>query len=91
MSDAARTSSTFPGVGAMSVVASGWVSDRIVVNGRWLVLFLGMRATAAALSLQMSMPLSAAGMTRVRACFRSITHPIGVNRNFRFTENWSPQ
>jgi OPA family glycerol-3-phosphate transporter-like MFS transporter len=61
VSDAARLSSIFPGVGAVSVVASGWLSDRIGVNGRSLVLFLGLAATAAALLLLMSMSSSAAG------------------------------
>jgi OPA family glycerol-3-phosphate transporter-like MFS transporter len=61
VSDAARLSSIFPGVGAVSVVVSGWLSDRIGVNGRSLVLFLGLAATAAALLLLMSMRSSAAG------------------------------
>ncbi len=61
VSDAARLSSIFPGVGAVSVVASGWLSDRIGVNGRSLMLFLGLAATAAALLLLMSMRSSSAG------------------------------
>jgi hypothetical protein len=61
VSDAARMSSIFPGVGAVSVVASGWLSDRIGVNGRSLVLLLGLAATAAALLLLMSMRSSTAG------------------------------
>jgi sugar phosphate permease len=55
VSDAARLSAIFPGVGAVSVIASGWLSDRIGVNGRSLVLFLGLAATAMALLLLMSM------------------------------------
>ncbi|MDB6097957.1 MAG: transporter, family, sugar phosphate sensor protein UhpC [Gammaproteobacteria bacterium] len=61
VSDSARMSSIFPGVGAVSVVASGWLSDRIGVNGRSLLLFLGLGATAAALLLLMSMHSSATG------------------------------
>ncbi len=33
-SNAARLSSIFPGVGAVSVLATGWLSDRLGVNGR---------------------------------------------------------
>ena len=34
MSNAARMSAIFPGVGAVSVLATGWLSDRLGVNGR---------------------------------------------------------
>ena len=34
VSNAARMSSIFPGVGAVSVLATGWLSDRLGVNGR---------------------------------------------------------
>jgi OPA family glycerol-3-phosphate transporter-like MFS transporter len=61
VSDAARLSAIFPGVGAVSVIASGWLSDRIGVNGRSLVLFLGLAATAMALLLLMSMRSGADG------------------------------
>jgi sugar phosphate permease len=61
VSDAARLSAIFPGVGAASVIASGWLSDRIGVNGRALVLFLGLAAAAMALLLLMSMHSGAAG------------------------------
>jgi len=47
VSDAARMSSIFREWALVSVVASGWLSDRIGVNGRSLVLFLGLAATAA--------------------------------------------
>src|SRR5271157_2429596 len=39
MSNAARMSAVFPGVGAVSVLATGWLSDRIGVNGRSLLMF----------------------------------------------------
>ncbi len=55
MGNAAGMSAVFPGVGAVSVVTTGWLSDRLGVNGRSLLLFLGLAATAAALMLLMSM------------------------------------
>jgi OPA family glycerol-3-phosphate transporter-like MFS transporter len=61
MGNAASMSAVFPGVGAVSVVASGWLSDRIGVNGRALLLFLGLTATAAALLVLMSMRSSSSG------------------------------
>jgi len=56
MSRAASFSAVFPAVGALSVVASGWLSDRVGVNGRALLLFLGLTATAAVLLTLMLMP-----------------------------------
>ncbi len=53
---AARFSAVFPAVGAVSVIASGWLSDRVGVNGRSLLLFLGLAATAAVLLALMFMP-----------------------------------
>ena len=61
MSDAARMSGIFPGVGAVSVLATGWLSDRLGVNGRSLILFVGLAATAAALLVLMSMHSSSTG------------------------------
>ncbi len=55
MGNAAGMSAIFPGVGAVSVVVTGWLSDRLGVNGRSLLLFLGLAATAAALMLLMSL------------------------------------
>src|ERR1700733_618790 len=46
VSSAARLSSIFPGVGAVSVLATGWLSDRLGVNGRPLIMFVGLAATA---------------------------------------------
>ena len=54
MSNAAGMSAVFPGVGAVSVLITGWLSDRLGVNGRALLLFLGLAATAAALLVLMS-------------------------------------
>ena len=49
MSDAAALSAIFPGVGAISVLLTGWLGDRLGVNGRPLLLFVGLTAAAAAL------------------------------------------
>jgi sugar phosphate permease len=61
MSNSAGMSAIFPAVGAVSVLASGWLSDRLGVNGRSLILFVGLAATAAALLALMSMQSSSAG------------------------------
>jgi len=53
-SHAAALSALFPGVGAVSVLLAGWLSDRYGLNGRSLLLFLGLIATAGALLLLMS-------------------------------------
>ena len=58
MSGAASWSAVFPGVGAASVIASGWASDRLGVHGRSLLLFLGLAAAAAALLALMTLPAS---------------------------------
>jgi sugar phosphate permease len=60
-SNAAGMSAIFPAVGAVSVIATGWLSDRLGVNGRSLLLFLGLGATAAALLVLMSMHSSSSG------------------------------
>ncbi|MFZ1870081.1 MAG: MFS transporter [Steroidobacteraceae bacterium] len=51
MSDAAGLSAIFPGVGAISVLLTGWFGDRLGPNGRPQILFLGLTATAGALFL----------------------------------------
>ena len=56
LSRAASFSAVFPAVGALSVIATGWLSDRAGVNGRALLLFLGLAATAAVLLALMFMP-----------------------------------
>jgi OPA family glycerol-3-phosphate transporter-like MFS transporter len=55
MADSAGTSAIFPGVGALSVLLAGWLSDRLGLAGRSLLLFLGLAGAAAALMLLMSM------------------------------------
>lgn len=44
--DAASLSAVFPAVGAVSVVVTGWLSDRLGANGRPLLLLGGLGATA---------------------------------------------
>ena len=56
VSSAAGTSAIFPAVGAVSVVFTGWLSDRLGVNGRALLLFTGLAATAVGLLALMWMP-----------------------------------
>jgi OPA family glycerol-3-phosphate transporter-like MFS transporter len=54
-SQAASLSALFPGVGAVSVLLAGWLSDRLGLSGRSLLLFLGLTASAVALLLLVSM------------------------------------
>lgn len=61
MSNAARMSAIFPAVGVASVLVAGWLSDRLGVNGRPLILLLGLAATAAALLVLMSLRTGASG------------------------------
>ncbi|MFI4880498.1 MAG: MFS transporter [Steroidobacterales bacterium] len=61
MSHAATMSAVFPGVGVLSVLAAGWLSDRLGLNGRSLLMFLGLAATAAALLVLMSVPAGVSG------------------------------
>jgi OPA family glycerol-3-phosphate transporter-like MFS transporter len=51
MSNAAALSAIFPGVGAISVLLTGWLGDRLGATGRPLLLFVGLTATAVALFL----------------------------------------
>jgi sugar phosphate permease len=55
VASAATMSAVFPGVGAVSVLATGWLSDRLGVNGRSLVMFVGLGATTLALLFLMSL------------------------------------
>jgi OPA family glycerol-3-phosphate transporter-like MFS transporter len=61
MGDAAGMSAIFPGVGAVSVLLTGWLSDRLGLNGRTLLMFVGLTATAVALLGLMSIPSRAGG------------------------------
>src|SRR5436305_7973914 len=61
VSESAGMSAIFPGVGAASVLLAGWLSDRLGLNGRSLLLFLGLTGTAAALLVLMSVHSGPAG------------------------------
>jgi sugar phosphate permease len=54
--DAAGRSAIFPGVGAISVLLTGWLSDRLGVNGRALLMFVGLTTATVALLALMSVP-----------------------------------
>jgi sugar phosphate permease len=60
-SKAAAMSAVFPGVGAVSVLLTGWLSDRLGANGRAIIMFLGLSATAAALLVLTSMRSNTSG------------------------------
>jgi sugar phosphate permease len=49
MGGAASASAVFPAVGAISVIAAGWLSDRLGPNSRAPVMAVGLTATAVAL------------------------------------------
>jgi OPA family glycerol-3-phosphate transporter-like MFS transporter len=56
MSGSAGASAVFPAVGAVSVLLSGWLSDRLGPTGRSLLMFLGLGASALALLALTSVP-----------------------------------
>jgi sugar phosphate permease len=57
--DAAGLSAIFPGVGVVSVLLIGWLSDRMGVSGRPMLMFIGLCATTVALLGLMSFPSGA--------------------------------
>jgi MFS transporter, OPA family, glycerol-3-phosphate transporter len=59
-SHSAGMSAIFPAVGAVSVLLAGWLSDRLGLNGRSLLMFVGLTGTAGALMLLNSVPAGAA-------------------------------
>jgi MFS transporter, OPA family, glycerol-3-phosphate transporter len=61
VSDSAGISALFPTVGAVSVLLAGWLSDRMGLNGRSLILFVGLGASAAALLALTSVPAGHTG------------------------------
>jgi sugar phosphate permease len=65
MGDAAGTSAIFPAVGAVSVLITGWLSDRFGVNGRALLMFIGLTTATLALLGLMSVPSGGAGTRMV--------------------------
>jgi sugar phosphate permease len=61
ISQSAGMSAIFPGVGVASVLLTGWLSDRLGLNGRPLILFIGLAGTTAALLVLMSAHSSLSG------------------------------
>jgi len=61
VSSSAGISALFPAVGAVSVLLAGWLSDRLGLNGRALIMFIGLGASAAALLALTSVPAGHAG------------------------------
>jgi len=61
VSDSAAFSAIFPLVGIASVLLAGWLSDRLGLCGRSLIMFLGLGATAAALLALTAVPSGHAG------------------------------
>lgn len=55
-SSAASMSAVFPAVGAVSVIVVGWLSDRLGITGRSMIMFFGLAATAVALGILTSIP-----------------------------------
>jgi sugar phosphate permease len=55
-SSAASMSAVFPAVGAVSVLVVGWLSDRLGVTGRSVIMFWGLALTALALVALTSVP-----------------------------------
>ncbi len=61
VSNSARISAIFPAVGALSVLFAGWLSDRLGLNGRSLLMTVGLGATALALLALTSAPSGPGG------------------------------
>jgi sugar phosphate permease len=61
VSSAASLSAVFPGVGAVSVLLAGWMSDRLGANSRALILTLGLLAAAVMLVALVSLPPGTGG------------------------------
>jgi OPA family glycerol-3-phosphate transporter-like MFS transporter len=61
VSQAAAVSAVFPGVGALSVLLAGWMSDRLGRNCRALLLAVGLAATAVSLLILTSLRPDSAG------------------------------
>ncbi|HYM26995.1 MAG TPA: MFS transporter [Steroidobacteraceae bacterium] len=58
---AAALSAIFPGVGALSVLLAGWLSDRLGPNARALLLIVGLSGAAAALLVLMGLRANTTG------------------------------
>ncbi len=58
---AGSLSAIFPAVGAVSVLFSGWLSDRMGINGRALLMMIGLTISTVALIVLMGVPATLAG------------------------------
>jgi sugar phosphate permease len=63
VSHAAAMSAIFPGVGALSVLAAGWLSDRLGLAGRSLLLLVGLCGTVGGLLVLMGARNLSVGVT----------------------------
>jgi OPA family glycerol-3-phosphate transporter-like MFS transporter len=61
VSDSASMSAIFPAMGAVSVLLAGWLSDRLGLSGRSLLMTVGLAATALALWALTSVPSGSGG------------------------------
>lgn len=61
VSDSAGMSAIFPAVGAVSVLLAGWLSDRLGLNGRSLLMTLGLAIAAIALLALTTVPSGPGG------------------------------
>ena len=61
VSDSAGMSAIFPAVGAVSVLLAGWLSDRLGLNGRSLLMTLGLATAAIALLTLTTVPSGPGG------------------------------
>jgi sugar phosphate permease len=61
VSDSAGMSAIFPAVGAVSVLVAGWLSDRLGLNGRSLLMTLGLAIAAIALLALTTVPSGPGG------------------------------
>jgi sugar phosphate permease len=61
VSDSAGMSAIFPAVGAVSVLLAGWLSDRLGLNGRSLLMTLGLATAAIALLALTTVPSGPGG------------------------------
>jgi sugar phosphate permease len=59
--ESARISAIFPAVGAVSVLLAGWLSDRLGLTGRSLLMTFGLLTAAVALLVLTSVPSGPAG------------------------------
>lgn len=60
---AGSLSAIFPAVGAVSVLFAGWLSDRMGINGRAMLMMVGLTVSTVALVMMMGVPATLNGAT----------------------------